>query len=86
VCIGLRASCRVCARPAKCCAFGEQRRALFPNPPKPGIYRLKIHGALDIFTFNDGEDLVKLVPDGAGENSITEAPASPRQSVRITFV
>jgi hypothetical protein len=22
----LRASCRVCARPAKCCAFGEQRR------------------------------------------------------------
>jgi hypothetical protein len=36
----------------------------FPNPPEAGIYLLKIHGALDIFTFNDGNDLLKLSPDG----------------------
>jgi hypothetical protein len=44
----------------------------FPNPAKLGIYLLKIHGALDIFTFNDGEDLVKLIPDGPGENGIMD--------------
>ncbi len=38
----------------------------FPNPPQPGLYLLKIHGALDIFTFNDGDDLLKLLPDGEG--------------------
>jgi hypothetical protein len=36
----------------------------YPNPPQPGIYLMKIHGALDIFTFNDGHDLMKLVPAG----------------------
>lgn len=36
----------------------------FPNPPRPGIYLLKLHGALDLFTYNDGHDLLKLVPDG----------------------
>lgn len=36
----------------------------FPNPAKKGIYLLKLHGALDLFTFNDGHDLLKLVPDG----------------------
>lgn len=35
----------------------------FPNPAKKGIYLLKLHGALDLFTFNDGHDLLKLVPD-----------------------
>jgi hypothetical protein len=36
----------------------------YPNPPRPGIYLMKIHGALDIFTFRDGLDLLKLLPDG----------------------
>lgn len=35
----------------------------FPNPAKKGIYLLKLHGALDVFTFNDGQDLLKLLPD-----------------------
>ncbi|MGL6245471.1 hypothetical protein [Pseudomonas sp.] len=35
----------------------------FPNPAEKGIYLLKLHGALDLFTFNDGHDLLKLVPD-----------------------
>ena len=34
----------------------------FPNPLQPGIYLLKLHGALDIFAFNEGEDLLKLIP------------------------
>ena len=42
----------------------EQGAMPFPNPPQPGIYLLKIHGALDVFAFNDGKDLLKLLPDG----------------------
>ncbi len=41
----------------------ENHAMYFPNPAKPSIYLLKIHGALDIFTFNDGNDLLKLIPD-----------------------
>ena len=35
----------------------------FPNPPQSGIYLLKVHGALDQFTFNDGNDLLRLLPE-----------------------
>lgn len=35
---------------------------LFPNPGVPGIYLLKLHGALDIFTSFDGKVLLKLCP------------------------
>ena len=35
----------------------------FPNPPKPVIYLLKIHGALDMFTITEGSDLLKLLPN-----------------------
>lgn len=38
----------------------------FPNPLQPGIYLMKIHGALDIFTFNEGQDLLKLLPEQPG--------------------
>jgi hypothetical protein len=34
----------------------------FFQPGKSGINLLKIHGALDIFTFSDGKDLMKLLP------------------------
>jgi hypothetical protein len=34
----------------------------FLQPGKRGINLLKIHGALDIFTFRDGKDLLKLLP------------------------
>ena len=44
----------------------------FPNPPQPGIYLFKLHGALDEFTFNDGLDLLKLVPSEPGPNSVIE--------------
>ena len=44
----------------------------FPNPPRPGIYFLKIHGALDVFTFNDGQDLLKLLPITPGQEGVIE--------------
>lgn len=44
----------------------------FPDPPQQGIYLLKIHGALDVFTFNDGHDLVKLAPGVSKVDDIIE--------------
>jgi hypothetical protein len=45
----------------------------FPNPLQPGIYLMKIHGALDIFTFNDGQDLLKLLPDDSTQDVLRAA-------------
>jgi hypothetical protein len=45
----------------------------FPNPPQKGIYLLKIHGALDVFTFNDGQDLLKLLPVAQGPRGVFDA-------------
>jgi hypothetical protein len=44
----------------------------FPNPPRSGICLLKIHGALDEFTFNDAQDLLKLLPDAPGEAGVID--------------
>ena len=57
----------------------------FPNPPKLGIYLLKIHGALDIFTFNDGEDLLKLLPDSPGENAVTDVLRAANEDLFYPF-
>jgi len=43
----------------------------FPNPAVRGINLLKLHGALDIFTFNNGNDLLKLLPSGNGVSAVT---------------
>ena len=50
----------------------EKERMYFPNPPRPGIYLLKIHGALDEFAFNDGLELLKLIPSAPEQESIFE--------------
>lgn len=59
---------------AECLTQGDlEHGALhFPNPPQPGIYLLKIHGALDVFTFNDGRDLLKLLPTMEGEDGVLD--------------
>ena len=44
----------------------------FPSPPQAGINLLKIHGALDIFTFNDGKDLLRLLPEAPGQNGVID--------------
>jgi hypothetical protein len=38
-----------------------------------GINLLKIHGALDIFTFNEGNDVLRILPHGDGADGILEA-------------
>jgi hypothetical protein len=50
----------------------EHGAIYFPNPPQPGIYLLKIHGALDVFTFNNGDDLLKLCPSETSMESIVD--------------
>jgi hypothetical protein len=50
----------------------EKNALYFPNPFKPGIYLLKIHGALDVFTFNEGQDLLKFVPSAPGQDGVID--------------
>jgi hypothetical protein len=35
----------------------------FPNPGEQGIYLLKLHGALDMFVYNDAGDMLKMLPE-----------------------
>ncbi|MBD8705863.1 hypothetical protein IFT47_04365 [Pseudomonas sp. CFBP 13711] len=48
----------------------------FPNPAEKGIYLLKIHGALDMFVYNDAGDMVKMIPE-------SQAPADVIDVLRI---
>ncbi len=51
----------------------ELRTGLHFYPPgSAGINLLKIHGALDVFTFRNGEDLAKLLPSSATVETIIE--------------
>ncbi len=40
-----------------------KRGMAFPTSGRAGINLLKIHGALDVFSYRDGKDFAKLVPD-----------------------
>ncbi|HEV2174984.1 MAG TPA: hypothetical protein VGR71_15530, partial [Nitrospira sp.] len=51
----------------------ETAAMYFPNPFQEGIYLLKVHGALDVFTCNNGEDLLKLLPAGPGPRGLFKA-------------
>lgn len=46
--------------------------AFFPDGQR-GINLLKIHGALDVFAFNDGDDLLRIRPQQETVRGITEA-------------
>lgn len=51
-----------------------QNRAMpFFQPGTRGINLLKIHGALDVFTFRNGEDVLKLLPDEPGVPGVLNA-------------
>jgi hypothetical protein len=63
----------------------EHHAMNFPNPPKPGIYLLKDHGALDIFTFNNGDDLLKLLPEAPGENGVTDVLRAANEDLFFPF-
>ncbi len=45
----------------------------FRNLSQPGINLIKMHGSLDVFTANDGRELVKLAPLGFGVNGVLES-------------
>jgi hypothetical protein len=45
----------------------------FKNLTEPGINLIKIHGALDVFTVNDGRDLIKLAPTGSGVRGVLQS-------------
>lgn len=51
----------------------DNKAMFYPNPMQPGIYLMKIHGALDIFSFNDGKYLLKLLPEGSDTYGYVEA-------------
>lgn len=53
----------------------------FPNPPQHGIYLLKLHGSLDIFAYNDANDLLKLIPAGTGERSVISTLKSANEDL-----
>lgn len=53
----------------------------FPNPGGAGIHLIKIHGGLDVFTANDGTDLVRLAPVGPGVGGILEALRSANEEL-----
>jgi hypothetical protein len=45
----------------------------FANLSEPGINLIKVHGALDVFTVNDGQDLLKLAPAGDGVHGVLQS-------------
>jgi hypothetical protein len=48
----------------------ERGRMFFAQPGTDGINLLKIHGGLDVFTFREGKDLFRLLPNEATVASI----------------
>jgi hypothetical protein len=63
----------------------EKQALYFPNPPKPGINLLKVHGALDIFaTNNEGKDLIKLLPAEPTENAIIKMLRTANENLFYT--
>lgn len=53
----------------------------YPNPPESGIYLLKIHGALDVFAYKEGKDLLKLIPDNNTVESLLDALRAVNEEV-----
>ncbi len=61
-----------------------------------GVNLLKIHGALDVFAFRDGKDLLKILPLGEGVDGVLAAiraaneelvyrdPGAPERAVKAT--
>ncbi len=74
----------------------DHKAMSFPNPAVKGIYLLKLHGALDVFAFNEGADLMKVMPMGEGAEGVIESlrvvneevfypePASPNGRAKVS--
>ena len=60
----------------------KKRGLPFLHPGEPGINLLKIHGSLDVFTFRDGRDVLKLVPHGEGIKGVISSLRLANQELR----
>ena len=56
----------------------------FYRSGEPGVNLLKIHGSLDEFAFNDGQDLLKLSPLGVGTQGVIAALESANDDVHYS--
>ena len=61
--------------------FEKQELNFFP-PGEYGLNLLKIHGSLDEFAFNDGHDLLKLMPDSRDSSGVFSALRNANDEVR----
>ena len=52
------------------------------NTGQTGINLLKIHGSLDVFTFRDGKDVLKLLPDGEGIQGVLSSLSIANHELR----
>ena len=54
----------------------------FFNRGQTGINLLKVHGSLDVFTFRDGKDVLKLLPEGEGIQGVLSSLRIANQELR----
>ena len=60
-----------------------KRRGLpFLNTGQMGINLLKVHGSLDVFTFRDGKDALKLLPNGEGIQGVMSSLRIANQELK----
>ena len=60
----------------------KKQGLLFFNKGQTGINLHKIHGSLDVFTFRDGRDVLKLLPDGEGIQGVLSSLRLANQELR----
>ena len=60
----------------------KKRGLPFFNKGQTGINLLKIHGSLDVFTYRDGRDVLKLLPDGEGIQGVMSSLRIANQELR----
>lgn len=60
----------------------KKRGLPFFNKGQTGINLLKVHGSLDVFTFRDGKDVLKLLPDGEGIRGVLSSLRIANQELR----
>ena len=60
----------------------KKRGLPFFNVGQTGINLLKVHGSLDVFTFRDGRDVLKLLPDDEGVQGVISSLRFANQELR----
>ena len=63
----------------------EQRAMYFPNPLQAGIYLLKVHGSLDVFTYNEGGDMLRLLPDAPSMEGVIDVLRAANEDLFLCY-